>query len=140
MSKPPKCSDTFLLLMKCICFERQSTYGHMSMTILVINFYYPLYAGVGANRVLRFRRYLRKAGMNVYILTPLRGRTTDEAEFVDVPQITKKLSCVYRTRDASQQGKSDFRSFSSKLLKYVSIHDRQIYWLPFAINEAIRIL
>lgn len=110
------------------------------MKILVISFYYPPYAGVGSNRVLRFRRYLREAGRDVLVLTPSRGKTADDAELADVPQVIKRLACVYSTKDTNERQKSHFHSFLSKLLKCLSVPDRQVYWLPFAIRNAAKIV
>lgn len=111
-------------------------------TILVISFYYPPYSRGGVNRILRFTKALTSAGKELIIIAPQDNNgINNKVCSVHLPILIRKLCALPSFSDSISQSKSNrLPILFWKLFKFLSIPDRQIYWLPFVIGKVREIV
>jgi glycosyltransferase involved in cell wall biosynthesis len=116
---------------------------------LIISFYYLPYTGVGTNRVFRFAKYLSKYGYDVKILAPQRHQGEyDRTCFTEIPTIISKLACIGMKNSTVARYNKKYRTsyteyistIFSRFMHLISIPDRQIFWIPFALAKAKRMI
>lgn len=109
--------------------------------ILIISFYYLPYSGSGVNRVLRFKRYLKKYGYDVIVVAPDRdGIPIENTIQVKMPHIVNKMCGAFTTKPVSSSKTRSKPEILWKIFKLLSIPDRQIYWIPYALKTILSIL
>lgn len=113
--------------------------------LLIISFYYLPYKGAGTQRLLGFKRYLKKYQREYLILAPQRNDDQyDDVVFVKLHGLTKKLAAIGIPRTSCHREKrrlwTVISAFVSKTLEFLSIPDRQIFWVPYAIRQSIKLI
>ena len=104
--------------------------------LLMIAFHYPPdMSSSGVLRTLKYSRYLPEHGWLPHVLTvdPKHYEVRDEALVGQIPAEVK----VYRTRAVNTKSALSIRG---RYLKAVTIPDRFIGWLPFAVAAALRVI
>ena len=112
-------------------------------TVLIVSFYYPPFSGGGVNRVLRFSKALTSAGKNVIVVAPQPQQQSivkKKNSYVQLPTLIRKLCALSSGSSSALPAKSNkLPILLWKLFKFLSIPDRQIYWLPFMIKKIYEI-
>ncbi len=117
----------------------------MKQKILFVSFYFLPYKGIGVRRLLKFRHYLDRSDNKTIVLAPERDNYSENgAIFVRLPRLVKRLASVLESGAERDEAKSGIRLFFShliaKYMQFTCIPDRQIFWVPYAVFHAIRLV
>jgi glycosyltransferase involved in cell wall biosynthesis len=130
----------------------------MSRRVLVISYFYPPFASVGAVRVSKMTRYLRDAGWESHVLTTADDDRTGDLELevpaenitrvsqgFDVLAVPRLLTGRRRVEGAGYQGargwKSEMLWYASHLYRNVACFpDPQVGWLRPAIRAGRKLI
>lgn len=105
--------------------------------VLIVSYYYPPSAEMGAFRILRFTRHLPDFGFQPYVLT-VQNRShgsIDPALLNDIPpdvRVIKTFSAEHRLLRAPRLVGLDPR--------WIFLPDTHIGWLPFAVHRGAAII
>ncbi len=129
-------------------------------SVLLINYLFPPFGGVGVQRVLSLAKYLPSQGFDVHVLTPrnpasvgkdlkLLAQVPPEVKVhrtvtLDVPWGLKKaLKKIVVNKSATPSNSTGSTGKPSRLVQFVNdllLPDPQVLWVPIAIPAAKHIV
>lgn len=115
--------------------------------ILFVSYHFPPIGGVGVQRTLKYIKYLPYFGWKPFVLTQKGAKwKTDESELLSyLPANAEILRVkpwvhIWEFFPAASSFWGKIRNTFTKVLNYISIPDRAIFWCLPSIRKAVRLI